>query len=75
MAHKRIDQLTKDNIFEFVILFKANRSWTNKTYNHYLQAINTFLQHFIDNKTGYIEDNVFSKIKRLRVQKKGNLPM
>lgn len=70
----RIDQLTKDHIFEFVTVYKSNRSWTNKTYNHYLQAINTFLQHFIDNKTSYLEENVCSKIKRLGVQKKGNLP-
>jgi len=71
---KRIDQITKDNIFDFVTIYKSNRSWSNKTYNHYLQAINTMLQFFIDNKDGYLEENICSKIKRLGVQKKGNLP-
>lgn len=72
--HKRIDQVSKDNIFDFVTTFKANRKWSNKTYNHYLQAINTMLQFFLDNKDGYLIENVCSKIKRLGFQKKGNLP-
>lgn len=72
--HKRIDQISKDNIFDFVNTFKAARNWSNKTYNHYLQAINTFLQFYLDNKDGYLNENVCIKIKRLPVQKKGNSP-
>ncbi|MFD2968541.1 tyrosine-type recombinase/integrase [Sphingobacterium bambusae] len=72
--HKRIDQISKDNIFNFVTSYKVNRGWENKTYNHYLQAINTFLQFFMDNKDGYIAENVCAKIKRPEVYKKGNTP-
>ncbi|MGA6117405.1 tyrosine-type recombinase/integrase [Sphingobacterium anhuiense] len=72
--YKRIDQITKDNIFDFVTLYKANRGWANKTYNLYLQAIHSFLEFYIDNKENYLNVNVCAKIKRLGVQKKGNLP-
>jgi integrase len=71
--YKRINEITKDNIFDFVMTYKSARNWSNKTYNHYLQAINTFLQFYLDNKDGYLNENVCSKIKRLPVQKKGNL--
>ncbi|KGE16226.1 hypothetical protein DI53_0059 [Sphingobacterium deserti] len=37
--HKRLDQVSKDNIFDFVTSYKANRGWENKTYNHYLQPL------------------------------------
>ncbi|TDQ79604.1 tyrosine-type recombinase/integrase [Sphingobacterium yanglingense] len=72
--HKRIDQITKENIFDFVNYAKINRELSNKTYNLYLQAIHTFLQFFKENKSDYLKENVCSGIKRLPVQKKGNLP-
>jgi hypothetical protein len=72
--YKRIDQITKDNIFDFVTTFKTNRNWSNKTYNSYLQVIHTFLQFYLDNKDEYLIVNVCDKIKRLNVKKRGNLP-
>lgn len=74
ISHYRIDQIGKEHIFEFVTTYKASRSWSNKTYNHYLQAINTFLQFYVDNRDGYIKENICTRIKRLEVYKKGNTP-
>ncbi|MCS4164483.1 site-specific integrase [Sphingobacterium sp. BIGb0116] len=69
-----ISDLTKQDIFDFVKYFQTEKSWSNKTYNHYLQAIHTFLQYYIDNYEGYLENNVCGKVKKLQVFKKGNRP-
>ena len=69
-----ISHLTKQHIFDFVKINQLQRKWSNKTYNHYLQAINTFLQYYIDNFDGYLKENVCSKVKKFQVQKRGNRP-
>lgn len=74
LSRKSIDQISKENISDFVTSYKLNREWSNKTYNLYLQAISTMFNYFIDNKDDYLEKNLAEKIKRLEVYKKGNTP-
>ena len=69
-----LSDLSKQMIFDFVKKYQIERKWSNKTYNHYLQAIGTFLQYFVDNYDGYLTENVCDKIKRLQVYKRGNRP-
>ncbi|WP_433863105.1 tyrosine-type recombinase/integrase [Sphingobacterium thalpophilum] len=71
---KSIDMISKQNITDFLTTYKLNRCWSNKTYNHYLQAITTMFNYFLNNKDNYIETNVAEKIKKLEVYKKGNTP-
>ena len=74
MDNHMIFHITKQQIFEFLKSKQISEVWSNKTYNHYLQAISTFYQYFIDNYDGYVNENPCDKLKRLQVIKKGNRP-
>src|SRR5690606_13067888 len=74
LDHLLINQVTKAHVFDFVKHRQNTRQLSNKTYNHYLQALHTFFQYYIDNFDGYVQSNPCDKIRRLQVTKKGNRP-
>jgi len=74
MNNLMIFHITKQQIFEFLKDKQSSGNWTNKTYNHYLQAISTFFDYLIDNYDDYVNVNPCEKLKRLKVIKKGNRP-
>lgn len=69
-----IFDIRKDQVFTFLKKYQVERDWSNKTYNHYLQALHTFFEYYISNYDGYIDKNPCEKIKRLQVTKVGNRP-
>ncbi|PPL00112.1 tyrosine-type recombinase/integrase [Parapedobacter indicus] len=69
-----IDDVTKQMIFEFVNKYRVERSWSNKTYNSYINDIQAFMGYYVDNYDDYLKTNPCKKIKRLSVVKKGNIP-
>ena len=81
-AHMMIFQVTKTHVFTFLKKYQFTflkkyqdeRAWTNKTYNHYIQAISTFFLHYMDNYEGYLTANPCARLKRLEPLKKGNRP-
>ncbi|WP_256013096.1 tyrosine-type recombinase/integrase [Desertivirga xinjiangensis] len=70
-----IFHITKQHIFEFLKSKQLTERWSNKTYNHYLQAIHTFFEHIISNYDDFVNVNPCEKLKRLQITRKGNRPL
>lgn len=72
MGFLSIKNVTKNIIANFLNYYKIQRSWSAKTYNHYINDITVFFNYYESNYDDVIEVIPSAKMKRLAVVKKGN---
>lgn len=70
----QIYNVKKDIVYGFLKYYQAKRDWENKTYNHYLNSIQGFFEHLINNHDDLLDKNPCKSMKRLKPNKKGNRP-
>jgi site-specific recombinase XerD len=67
-----LNDARKATVLDFLNEMKDKRSWSGKTYNHYLTDITTFFNYFHKNYDEYIEKVPSIHLKRARVDSPGN---
>ena len=64
--------IKKVHVLSFLSYYKEKRSWSAKTYNHYLTDLTTFFNYYYENYDDYIEKVPTLTLKRPPVNKPGN---
>lgn len=67
-----LNDARKATVMDFLREHKEKRSWSGKTYNHYLTDLTTFFNHFHKNYDDYIDKVPSTHLKRALVDKPGN---
>lgn len=67
-----LNDARKATVLDFLNYYKVKRSWSGKTYNHYLTDITTFFNYFHKNYDEYIDKVPSTHLKRAPMEKPGN---
>lgn len=73
LGNLRMKDVRKAVVTEFLTKHNEERQWSGKTYNLYLNDITTFFNYFADNFDDIIEKAPSASLKRVAVEKPGNL--